>query len=388
MTARRLRVGLVFGGRSVEHEVSVVSAQHVIAAADPARFEIVPIGVTKAGVWLAPAETRLQLDRPEAPFRKTLIAPESPSRAPGEFAVDLLRQAALEGSGFAVRPQSAATAGGLSIAAALAALQDVDVVFPLIHGTHGEDGTLQGMLELLDLPYVGCGVAASAVGMDKALMKAVFRGEGLPVGEHVVVTAADCDADPIAAARDIEERLGYPAFVKPANGGSSIGISKVRGREELATALTEASKHDRKLVIEKGIEGREVECAVLGNSAAQASPVGEIRYERDFYDFEAKYLDPATQILAPTDLAPADVARVQSLALRAFHAIDGAGLSRVDFFLLADGSLIIDEINTMPGFTPGSMFPRLWQAIGVSYSELITRLVDFALARHTEKRIV
>jgi D-alanine-D-alanine ligase len=263
----------------------------------------------------------------------------------------------------------------------------LDVAFPLIHGQHGEDGTLQGLLELLDLPYVGCGVAASAVGMDKALMKAVFRGAGIPTGDYIVVRGARDEAEVLATAREIEERIGYPAFVKPANGGSSVGISKAHGREELTLALVEASKHDRKLVIEKTVEGREVECAILGNEDAQASPIGEIRYQREFYDYEAKYLDPATQVIAPTEL-PADVvARVQALALQAYKAIDGAGLSRVDFFLLPDGSVLIDEINTIPGFTPVSMYPRLWQAAGIGYSELITRLVDLALARHREKPI-
>jgi D-alanine-D-alanine ligase len=354
MTGDRIRLGLVFGGRSVEHEVSVVSAQHVIAAADPERFDIVPLGVSKTGAWLSPDETEAQLTRPEAPFKKTLMG--HPHRS------------------------------GLGVEA-LVALHSLDAVFPLVHGTHGEDGTLQGMLELLDLPYVGCGVGASAIGMDKALMKLVFKGAGIAIVDHVVVRAADGEDDTIALARDIEERIGYPAFVKPANGGSSVGISKVRNREELVGAFAVAAAHDRKLVIEKAVEASEVECAILGNEDAQASPVGTIRYRRDFYDYEAKYLDPATEVIAPADL-PADVvARVQAQALAAYHAIDGAGLSRVDFFLLSDGSLIIDEINTIPGFTPASMFPRLWQAAGVSYSELITRLVDFALTRHREKRI-
>jgi D-alanine-D-alanine ligase len=352
----RLRLGLVFGGRSVEHEVSVVSAQHVIAAADPQRFEVVPIGVTKDGVWLAAEETRRQLESPGAAFQKQLTISGQPS------ARDSLGNAA-------------STLAGL------------DVVFPLIHGTHGEDGTLQGLLELLDLPYVGCGVAASAAGMDKALMKAVFKGSGIAVGDHIVLRSAECAEDAVGAARSIEERLGYPCFVKPANGGSSVGIVKAHDREELTTALTDVGRLDRKLVIEAMIEGREVECAILGNDDAEASPVGEIRYKREFYDFEAKYLDPATEVLAPADLPPETVAAVQSLALRAFQALDGAGMSRVDFFLRPDGSLLIDEINTIPGFTPSSMYPRLWQVAGLTYSDLIARLVDLALARHKEKRI-
>ncbi|HLF76494.1 MAG TPA: D-alanine--D-alanine ligase family protein [Dehalococcoidia bacterium] len=365
MTSSRLRLGLVFGGMSVEHEVSVVSAQHVIAAADPNRFEVVPIGVTPEGVWLTPIETAAALAKPEAPFHKRIE--RQPSLIPSVRFEDMEERA--------------------NLAAAFDALASVDVVFPLIHGTHGEDGTLQGLLELARLPYVGCGVAASALGMDKALMKSVFKAEGLPVSDYVVLNVVEDGSDLLDHARDIEMRFTLPVFVKPASGGSSLGVSKVRSREELVTGLAEAAKYDRKIVVEPAIEGREVDCAVLGNRDAQASPLGEVRHRRDFYDYEAKYLDPQTQILAPADV-PADVTkRGQDLALRAFHAIDGSGFSRVDFFLRPDGSLLIDEINTIPGFTPASMFPRLWQAVGVSYSELIARLVDFALARHRERPI-
>jgi D-alanine-D-alanine ligase len=267
------------------------------------------------------------------------------------------------------------------------ALSEVDVVFPLIHGQHGEDGTLQGMLELAGLPYVGCGVGASAVGMDKALMKAVFHEAGIAVAPHRVVYPEGQDL--VQVARQLEEELGLPLFVKPANGGSSVGIQKVHGREELAGALEAAGKIDSKLVIESHIEGREVECGILGNyHDAECSGAGEIHFEREFYDFEAKYLDPRSRIIIPAEVDTDTERRLQELALRAFRAIDGAGLSRVDFFLLRDGSLVIDEINTMPGFTPFSMYPRLWQASGVSYSELITRLVGLAMARHRERPVV
>lgn len=331
----------------------MVSAEHVIAAANPERFEIVPIGVTRSGAWLSVEETRRELAKPDAPFKKQLLG----------------------GS------------GGSMLPAAAKALADVDAVFPLIHGQHGEDGTLQGMLELAGIPYVGCGVAASAVGMDKALMKAVFHEAGIAVAEHRVVYPQGEDL--VAAARELEADLGFPMFVKPANGGSSVGIQKVQSREELAGALAEAGTIDPKLVIEKYVEGREVECGILGNHEdPQPSGIGEIRFEREFYDFEAKYLDPRTKILVPAEVSEEDAARIRDLAVRAFRAIDGSGLSRVDFFLRPDGSLVIDEINTMPGFTPGSMYPRLWQALGVSYTELITRLVDLAFARHREKPVV
>jgi D-alanine-D-alanine ligase len=348
-----LRLALIFGGRSVEHEVSVVSAQHVIAAVDRDRFQVVPIGVTREGIWLSPEETQAQLVRPEAPFRKRLHS----TGAGGTRGVDL------------------------------SYLDGVDVVFPLVHGAGGEDGTLQGLLEILGLPYVGCGVAASALGMDKALMKAAFSAAGLPVGDYRVVRAPADERATATLARDLDEELGLPLFVKPASGGSSIGISKASGREDLALAIAEASRHDRKLVIEKTIVGREVECGVLGNEDAQASPIGEISFRREFYDFEAKYLDPETRILAPADV-PAEVARrIQELSLGAFRAIDGSGLSRVDFFLCPDGSIFIDEINTMPGFTPASMFPTLWEKAGISYSDLISRLVEFALTRYKERPV-
>jgi D-alanine-D-alanine ligase len=366
VTGSRLRIGMIFGGRSVEHEVSVVSAQHVIAAADPARFEVVPIGVTPDGVWLSPIETAAALAVPEAPFQKRMERDDA--------LVPSFRLEEDEDSRH-------------SLSRALDALAAVDVVFPLIHGTHGEDGTLQGLLELAGLPYVGCGVAASALGMDKVLMNAVFRAEGIPVADHIVLQAIEDVGELVSKAREIESKLGLPAFVKPANGGSSLGVSKVRSREELVAGLTEAAKYDRKILVESAIVGREVECGVLGNHDPQTTVLGEIRHRRDFYDYEAKYLDPRTEIIVPADVPDDVIKRGQDLALRAFRAIDGAGLCRVDFFLLPDGGMLIDEINTLPGFTPGSMFPRLWQAAGVSYSDLIARLVDLALARHREKPI-
>ena len=347
-----LRLGLIFGGRSIEHEVSVVSAEHVITAAPPG-LEVVPIGVTRSGAWLSVEETRAQLAKPDPPFKKQLV---------GGNPAAMLKTAA-------------------------EALSQVDVVFPLIHGQHGEDGTLQGMLELAGLPYVGCGVAASAVGMDKALMKAVFHEAGIAVAPHRVVYPANEDL--VKVARELEEELGLPLFVKPANGGSSVGIQKVHDREALAGALAEAGKIDPKLVVEGFIEGREIECGILGNyDDPQCTGAGEIHFEREFYDFEAKYLDPRSKILIPAEVDDDVVARLQDLAIRAFRAIDGSGLSRVDFFLLRNGSLVIDEINTMPGFTPFSMYPRLWDASGVSYTELITRLVELAMARHRERPVV
>jgi D-alanine-D-alanine ligase len=347
--ADELRLGVIFGGRSGEHEVSVVSAQDVMNAADRDRFHVVPIGVTMTGVWLTPEETSRQLVSAGRAFEQAL-------EAPGD--------------------------GLLANTDAIDVLRDIDVAFPLIHGTHGEDGTLQGLLELAGVPYVGAGVAASAIGMDKDLMKRLFQQAGLDVVDYLTLRLPHYKDDPASAQRAIEDGVGYPAFVKPANGGSSVGISKVRSREDLAPALCLAFRYDRKVLVERAVEAREVECAVLGNDHPEPSPPGEIRYTREFYDYEAKYLDPSTQLIIPADLPSETARRIQQLAVRGYRAIDCAGMGRMDFFLLADGCIYIDEVNTVPGFTPGSMYPRLWEHAGLSYSALISRLVDLALERH------
>ncbi|MGB2695438.1 MAG: D-alanine--D-alanine ligase family protein [Dehalococcoidia bacterium] len=345
--AEKLRLGVIFGGRSGEHQVSVASAQHVIAAASE-RFAVVPIGVTTSGAWLTPDETVQQLERHEKAFDKTLTADEE---------------------GILARPET------------LGVLQEIDVAFPLIHGTHGEDGTLQGLLELAGVPYVGAGVAASAIGMDKALMKRMFRDAGLPAVEHIVVRSTQGDEIKDA----VESSIGYPAFVKPANGGSSVGISKVRSREDLGPALCLAFRYDRKALVERAVEAREVECAVLGNDDPEPSPLGEVRYTREFYDYEAKYLDPSTELIVPARLPEAKVREIQDLAVRGFRAIDCAGMGRMDFFLTKDGQVYIDEVNTVPGFKPDSMYPQLWQHAGLSYADLIGKLVALALERHEEQ---
>jgi D-alanine-D-alanine ligase len=347
--AERLRLGVICGGQSGEHEVSVVSAQHVIEAARE-RFDVVPIGVSKAGAWLTPEETQQQLDRVDESYRKELLSPGN--------------------EGLLARPE------------ALSALRDIDVAFPLIHGTYGEDGTLQGFLELAGVPYVGAGVAASAIGMDKGLMKRLFRQAGLETPDYIVVRAAQYTDDSDAVSELIDESIGYPAFVKPANGGSSVGITKAHSREDLAHAFCVAFHHDRKVVVERAVQAREVECAVLGNDDPEPSPLGEIRYTRDFYDYEAKYLDPSTELIVPAEVAADVAAHIQELAVRGYRAIDCAGMGRMDFFLTDDGQVLIDEINTLPGFTPGSMYPRLWQHAGLSYADLIVKLVDLALERH------
>jgi len=348
-----MRLGVIFGGQSREHEVSVVSAEHVIAAASD-RFDVTPIGVTKSGAWLTPDETQRQLDRAAEPFSKAME---------------------LEGAqGILARPE------------ALASLRDIDVAFPLIHGTFGEDGTLQGLLELAGVPYCGAGVAASAIGMDKGLMKRLLRQAGLDVVDFIVVRSAQYRREQREIVNAIEVSIGYPAFVKPANGGSSLGVSKVHSREDIGKAMCTAFQFDRKVLVERGVTAREVECAVLGNDDPQSSPLGEVRYTREFYDYEAKYLDPSTELIIPADVPPDVAQRIQELAVRGYRALDCAGMGRMDFFLTGDGDIYLDEINTLPGFTPGSMYPRLWQQAGLSYSDLIARLVELALERHKEQK--
>jgi len=349
----KLRLGVVFGGQSVEHEVSVVSAMEMLQAADPARFETVPFGVTRGGRWLTPAETQAQLDRTDAPFQKRMEADVPPLLERGDV---------------------------------LDALRRVDAVFPLVHGVNGEDGTLQGMLEMFGIPYAGCGVAASAIGMDKVLQKELFVRAGLNVTRGITLFEQQWADGRDAATRDIEATLGYPAFVKPSNGGSSVGVSKVRSREDLGEAMRAAFELDRKVLVEEAIQVREVECGVLGNDDAQPSPIGEIVASGEFYDYSAKYLDDSASLVAPAELPEGVAEQLQRDAVRAFRAIDGAGFARVDFFLTPDGKLLVNEINTLPGFRPVSMFPLLWAKAGVAYRDLISRIVDLAIERFARMR--
>ncbi len=350
---KRLKVGVLFGGQSAEHEVSVVSAQGVMTAIDPQRYQSIPIGVTRQGTWLTPAQTEQALDRIRSERIKSLDEPL--------------------GDGILYRT------------AALSALRRVDVVFPLIHGTNGEDGTLQGLLELVGVPYVGAGVAASALGMDKALQKTFFRHHDFPVVNDVEVRASQWRDDPQGIIRAAEATIGYPSFVKPANAGSSIGISKARSREDLDAAIAEAFRYDRKVLVEQAIDGREVEVAVLGNDKPEASPVGEITYDAEFYDYHAKYEDPRTVLHIPADIPESTAERLRETAIEAYKSIDCAGLARVDFFLTPSGQFFLNEVNTIPGFTPMSMYPKLWEYAGLSYRDLIGRLLDLALERHSEK---
>ena len=379
---KRLRVGVIYGGRSGEHEVSLASAAAVFAHLDRRKFEPVPIRIDKDGRWT--------------------IADRAPSAM---SAAEVIEHARLE-AGRAARSQrevhlvahpghenilsidrTPATSGDMADRALVTGL-GLDVVFPVLHGPHGEDGTVQGLLELANLPYVGCGVLASAVGMDKAFMKVVFAERGLPIVDHVVVRRRDWVRGPAAVHAGLVARLPFPLFVKPANLGSSVGISKARSASELDRAINLASEFDRKIVVEAGVpSAREIECAVLGNDEPEASVPGEVIPSREFYDYEAKYLDTGSKTVIPADLPPETMADVQRLSKAAFMAIDGAGLARVDFLLAGDtGTLYVNEVNTIPGFTTISMFSKLWEASGVSYPVLLDRLVQLALERHGEKQ--
>ena len=364
---KKLRVGILFGGRSGEHEVSLRSAASILKAIDRRRFEVVPIGIAKSGQWLLAAEAN------------ALLTGSSPDASPTHSVLALDASA----SPLAISPAR--------LPEPIAA-KSLDVVFPVLHGTFGEDGTIQGLFELADIAYVGSGVLGSAAGMDKDVMKRLFAQARLPIVKHVTVLRAEWEARPRKTVAAMEAALRYPVFVKPANLGSSVGISKVRERRELAPALRLAARFDRKIVIEQGVGGarskaRELEVAVLGNDSPKASVVGEIIPGKEFYDYEAKYLSDTSVPIIPATLTAAESRQIRSMAIDAFRACDLAGLARVDFLMEPDGRrrIYLNEVNTMPGFTSISMYPKLWQASGVSYSELITQLLSLAIERHLER---
>ncbi len=373
----KIWLALVFGGQSAEHEVSLSSARSVMAAVDPARYEVLPIGISRGGEWLvgAPAVALLSpvsgdaMDVGEATTTATTTATTALA-AHGHDVAGIAR---------ALSPLGARGVGGAG------AERPIDVVFPLLHGPRGEDGTAQGLFELAGVPYVGAGVAASAVGMDKILMKNLFMQAGLPVAPFMALTRAEWRRDAAAVAARVAGTVGYPLFVKPANMGSSIGISRVADPDGLSRALEAAARYDRRLLAERGVrDPRELECGVLGNDEPAVSVVGEIGVrDAAFYDYDAKYQPGASDLIIPADLPAELAARIQDAARRAFLAVDGAGMARVDFLLGADGDLYVSEINTIPGFTPTSMFPLLWGASGLPYPDLIDRLVALALERHT-----
>ena len=369
-SARRPRVAVVFGGRSTEHAVSCVSAGSVLAAIDRDRYDVVPVGISREGRWV------LAGDEPE---KLAITGGELPEVPSGGAAVVLSGDPTHRGLAVVESGQVPRELG------------EVDVVLPLLHGPYGEDGTIQGLLELAGVPYVGSGVFASAAAMDKGHMKTLLQGAGLPVGPYAVVTPRAWDTDK-AAVRETVAALGYPVFVKPARAGSSVGITKVHGPDELDDAVEVARSHDPRVVVEAMLDGREIECGVLeglDGGPPDASVPGEVVVggDHEFYDFAAKYLpDEGTDLVIPADLPDAVVAEVQALAAQAFEALCCEGLARVDFFVTGDGRVVVNEVNTMPGFTPVSMFPLLWAATGIDYPALVDRLVQTALARPTGLR--
>ncbi len=356
---RKLRVGILFGGRSGEHEVSLVSARGIIDAIDRERYEIVLIGITREGRWVVggdPLEA-LSTGQGAEDLSTVRVSLEPGTSFRGDFSIKELQ------------------------------LQDLDVIFPVLHGPYGEDGTVQGLLEVLAIPYVGAGVLASAVAMDKAIARQLFVANGLPVLPYCVFLSRSWKSRPADVITECERTLQYPMFTKPANLGSSVGVNKVRNRTELEAGLDEAARYDRKIIVEQGIEAREIEVSVLGNDTRIVSMPGEIIPSREFYSYAAKYLDNASQLLIPAPLSSREVQHVQEIALKACAAVDCAGMARVDFLMdKRTGEVWLSEINTIPGFTPISMYPKLWEASGISYSELIDRLIQLALERFEDRQ--
>lgn len=343
----KTRVGVIFGGRSGEHEVSLRSAESIIRSLDPSKYDVVPIAITHEGRWLGSTNSIAMLSAGEA-----------------------IQAALTRGEPMAVLPEPRTNG-------------TVDVFFPIVHGTYGEDGTIQGLLELAGVPYVGAGVLGSAVGMDKDVMKRLLREAGLPVGDFWVTRAKDIDD----FVREFGATLPYPVFVKPANLGSSVGITKAHNAAELPKSLAVAAEFDRKIIVEQGIDAREIELSVLGNDRPTASIPGEIVPAREFYDYQAKYVDDDSRLLIPAPLSEAQVREAQDLAIRTFQTLECSGMGRVDLFLeKSTGRFLVNEINTLPGFTSISMYPKMWEASGLSYSDLLDRLITLAIERHSEKK--
>jgi len=367
-TSGKIRVGVVFGGRSGEHEVSLVSAQSIMKALDSSKYEVIPIGVSKQGTWVVGADPKKFLPAPA----EQRCLDTAPAESAGKTA--LIGDPSHQGMILLDRqnPQQRIK---------------LDVVFPIMHGTYGEDGTLQGLLEMADLPYVGCGVMASSVGMDKTTAKRLFRDAGLPIAPFREYLRREWREKPDQIIADIEANFTYPCFVKPVNSGSSVGISKAHDRAELSAAFDLAAKFDRKILLESYINGRELEVSVLGNDAPIASIPGEIVPCNEFYDYKAKYVDDRSELRIPAPLDAAKTAEIREMAVRAYRVLDCAGMARIDFFLDRDtGKFVLNEVNTIPGFTSISMYPKLWEATGITYGDLVTKLIDFALERYGDRQ--
>ncbi len=366
--AKKLRIGVIFGGRSGEHEVSIRSARAVIEALDTSKYEVVPIAITKTGNWLAPAVSAKLL--PKGTQQRLSARVLGQSRADVAVIGDPSRR-------------------GLARLESSAKAEPVEVVFPVLHGTFGEDGTIQGLLEMAAIPFVGCGTLASACGMDKVTMKALFREAGLAICKHTWLLRSEFEHEPAKVLRRVVKEIGFPAFVKPANLGSSVGVSKASEKKSLAQAIELAGRYDRKIMVEEAVEGRELECAVIGNDDPKASLPGEYVIHEEsahFLDYTEKYSSTGrVEFVVPARVSKAVTKRIQKMAVEAYKAIDAAGLSRVDFFLKPEGQLLVNEINTLPGLTDVSGFPKMWEASGVPFSQIIDQLVELAIARHRER---
>src|SRR5947209_2456189 len=370
MAEKKIRIGLVFGGRSGEHEVSIASAASVMANLDRDKYEIIPIGITKTGSWLLGTEPA-----------KLLAAEQNVQQGKEDSGLEQTRAVTLTGDPSLRR--LIAVQGNEQ----LGDKGSLDVIFPVLHGPYGEDGTLQGLLEMANVAYVGCGVLGSALGMDKEKMKLVFLAVGLPVADYLVYRRHEWERSSEAIMDTVEQRLGYPCFVKPVNLGSSVGVNKAHNREELEHAIRVAAEYDRKILIERNINCRELECAVLGNDEPIASVVGEVIASNEFYDYNAKYIDNKSQIIIPADIPQAIAQEVRRQSIQAFSALDLSGLARVDFFLEKETDKVyINEVNTLPGFTSISMYPKLWEASGLSYSELLDALIGLAIEHHEDSQ--
>ena len=361
---KKLRVAILFGGKSAEHEISLISARNIVEAMDHNKYEVVAIGIDKQGRWHVDEGARLLHGNTQSKVEFS-DAKNAAAVLPGDTATPMVRS----------------TGAGLG---GLGSLGPIDVVFPILHGPFGEDGTVQGLLKLANVPFVGAGVLGSAVGMDKDVMKRLLRDAKVPIGKFLAFNRSD----KIGFAR-VKKTLGMPLFVKPANLGSSVGISKVGKPAQFATAVKEAFRYDNKIIIEEFIEGREIECSVLGNDRPIASLPGEIIVNREFYSYDAKYIDDnGARLEIPANLPKAVIKKVRAIALQAYRALCCEGMARVDFFVRANGQVLVNEINTIPGFTKISMYPKMWEASGISYSKLIDRLIQLALQRHrAEKRL-
>jgi D-alanine-D-alanine ligase len=389
---KKLRVGILFGGRSGEHEISLLSATSVLNAIDKTKYEVVPIGITKEGRWVTAVDAERLLKGEPLHEPRHLRAGDPETTPPAAILA--------QGEAVVIPPVPRAEGTMMPFQTSGHALErrwtdhaiNVDVIFPVLHGTFGEDGTIQGLLELADLAYVGAGVLGSAAGMDKDVMKQLFRAAGLPIPKHVTVLRSDWEKNPAQARKLVENKLKYPVFVKPANLGSSVGIGKAHDRQELSTCMNDAARYDRKIVIEQGVGGkkhkaREIECSVLGNDDPQASVPGEIVPCKEFYDYDAKYLAEGSELIIPAKLTKAETKKVRDMAVRVFRAVDCSGLARVDFLMEPrTRKIYVNEINTMPGFTSISMYPKLWAATGVSYAQLIDRLIQLGLERHADRK--